>query len=325
MRFEDEHYIRVYKRDSMTMLMVSWEARAVLWETLRKCDRAGILELGDDGVDGLAVMIRVPVEVVRRAIPELTRRGVLELRDDGLLIAPRFVEAQEAKASDKARQKAARERARDTARAASAGVNLQPVTSRDDSSRELEAHSDNAPESPSMPPSDKRTGTQDRASGTEFVTPRDSSSRTVTKRHADSPGVTLSCAEQSRAEHIPDGAPENPKTTKQRRTREPPKPMTAMPEGFAVSPAIEAMCRAEKLPDPHVVFRDFRDKAAMNDYRYADWEAAFRTWMRSKITRENYPVWGERPTGRQLAFGRVEAAPPPYHDEWVPPVAGGDR
>jgi hypothetical protein len=51
---------------------------------------------------------------------------------------------------------------------------------------------------------------------------------------------------------------------------------------------MESMCRAEGLPNPHVVIRDFRDKAKANEYRYADWEAAFRTWMRSEITARAY-------------------------------------
>jgi len=66
---------------------------------------------------------------------------------------------------------------------------------------------------------------------------------------------------------------------------------TPWPEGFTVSPAIAQMCRAEGLPNPFEVIKDFEGKARAKAYVYADWEAAFRTWMRSKITRENYPAW----------------------------------
>lgn len=72
--------------------------------------------------------------------------------------------------------------------------------------------------------------------------------------------------------------------------RRPKRAETTIPDDFKVSTAIEAMCRAEGLPDPHVVIRDFRDWALKKAARYVDWEAAFRTWMRSKITRENYPA-----------------------------------
>ncbi len=80
--------------------------------------------------------------------------------------------------------------------------------------------------------------------------------------------------------------------------------LTALPDDFAVSPAIEAMCKAEGLPNPHDVIVGFRDKAIAKNYRYADWEAAFRGWMRSPITAENYPAW-------------VPVSAPP---EWEPPA-----
>lgn len=67
--------------------------------------------------------------------------------------------------------------------------------------------------------------------------------------------------------------------------------MTPYPDGFVVSPAIEAMCRERGLPNPHEVLPDFRSSALAKAYRYADWEHAFRNWMKSKITRDSYPPW----------------------------------
>ena len=64
---------------------------------------------------------------------------------------------------------------------------------------------------------------------------------------------------------------------------------TPLPEAFGVSDAIEKMCLDEGLPDPHEVIKDFRSKSLANGYRYIDWEQAFRSWMRSKITRDSYP------------------------------------
>lgn len=100
-----------------------------------------------------------------------------------------------------------------------------------------------------------------------------------------------------------------PPVTSPARTK---KPMTAMPADFCVSPEVEAMCKAQGLPDPHVVFPDFRDKAEAKQYRYANWELAFRGWMRSKITRENYPAQ-ERETDLPIirAEGREKYIPKP--------------
>lgn len=66
---------------------------------------------------------------------------------------------------------------------------------------------------------------------------------------------------------------------------------TALPPDFVVSTAIEAMCRSEGLPNPNEVFPHFCDTARAKEYRYADWEAAFRNWMRSPITRDRYEPW----------------------------------
>lgn len=173
MRWEDERYVRVYTRDTATWMMLSWQARAVLLEMFRKCDRAGIVEMGEHGVDGLAAVLRMPSEVVGMAIPELALRKCIEVVDSRIVI-PNFIAAQEAKQSDKARQRAQRERARDTARA---GIDPGP------------------PPTSSVPPPPASVTPRD---GT--VTPCDSASRRVTERHADSAAVTLSCAVPSRAD-----------------------------------------------------------------------------------------------------------------------------
>jgi hypothetical protein len=78
----------------------------------------------------------------------------------------------------------------------------------------------------------------------------------------------------------------------------------AIPDDFDVSSAIEEMCRTEKLPDPHVVLLHFRDDCLAKGRRYADWEAAFRNWMRSPITVERYPPWATSEAESQL---RLEA------------------
>jgi len=131
MRFEDEQYVRLYKRDTTTWLMLNWQGRCILPLVLRKVDRAGILDLGEDGYEALAAHIQVPLEVVEAGMTSILARKILMLREDGVLVWPRFIEAQEAKQSDKARQKAARDKARDVAAANQRGVTVRNAPSRD--------------------------------------------------------------------------------------------------------------------------------------------------------------------------------------------------
>ncbi len=68
-----------------------------------------------------------------------------------------------------------------------------------------------------------------------------------------------------------------------------------IPDDFVVSPAMLAMCRAERLPDPHRVLPDFRDWALSKAETKADWEATFRRWMRDARTTANYPPIAQEP------------------------------
>lgn len=87
---------------------------------------------------------------------------------------------------------------------------------------------------------------------------------------------------------------------------------TTWPEGFAVSAAIARMCRDEGLPNPHDVVRDFESWARAKGRRYADWESAFRNWMRSAITRRDYPVWEPpaEPAEPRRTYGPPSLPPP---------------
>lgn len=71
-----------------------------------------------------------------------------------------------------------------------------------------------------------------------------------------------------------------------------------IPDSFGVSAAIEAMCRAEGLANPHTVFPDFRDWALAERIRKVDWEATFRRWMRDPRTSKRYPAWADEPRTR---------------------------
>lgn len=116
MDWQNERYVRVYTRDTPDWLLWSWEARALLLLLLRKVDRAGVLELGRHGVKAIAVTVGMPLDVVERTIPELTKEGTVEIQD-GRLVIPNYLEAQEATQSDAQRQRESRARRRDLARA----------------------------------------------------------------------------------------------------------------------------------------------------------------------------------------------------------------
>ncbi len=99
----DERYVRLYTRDTPDWLLLPWEARAVYALLSRKLDRAGILEIGtNDPAKAVAVVVGLPLDVVRVGLAALLDAGFLELRQ-GQLLDPVFIEAQEAKASDAAR------------------------------------------------------------------------------------------------------------------------------------------------------------------------------------------------------------------------------
>lgn len=128
--FANENWIRIYKRDTVTLKLLTWQARALLWELLRKADRAGVIDTGEHAERGIAALVSMPLEVVTETLRELVAAGVVLDRGD-CLVFPRFIEAQETPASDKKRMSDLRERRRDIA--------LRCGTSRDTASRSVTA------------------------------------------------------------------------------------------------------------------------------------------------------------------------------------------
>lgn len=114
MDWENERYVRVYTRDTADILAIGWEGRALFNEILRKVDRAGLFD--SDEPEVISELIRMPLDVVERALPKLLKRGMVE-RLNGWLLVPNFLEAQEAKASESQRSREHRARRRDQARA----------------------------------------------------------------------------------------------------------------------------------------------------------------------------------------------------------------
>jgi hypothetical protein len=126
MRWEDERYIRIFTRDTPTWDALGWEAQALLVLIFRKMDRTGLLALGSSGMRGLSACVRMPADVVERALAVLVEDGVLSWsgRD---LFCKNFMAAQECAKSDALRSKEKRERAH--ARLCSNGSDTESGTS----------------------------------------------------------------------------------------------------------------------------------------------------------------------------------------------------
>lgn len=117
MRWEDEQFVKVYTRDTVDWLALSYDARSLFLNLLRKVDRAGILPLGRHGRRGVAVLLNAMDLWETRlsgALAELELDGCLRVDGDSLVI-PNFTAAQEARQTDRARKQAQRERDRQTA------------------------------------------------------------------------------------------------------------------------------------------------------------------------------------------------------------------
>lgn len=130
MDWENERYVRVYVRDSADDMILTWEARALWHELLRKFDRSGVLDMGKHGLRALAALVRMPVDVVTDAAAQLEADGRIEINaETGRVVAPNFIEAQEAKQSDKLRQAESRARRREVSRnVTECHDSSQPVT-----------------------------------------------------------------------------------------------------------------------------------------------------------------------------------------------------
>ena len=107
----NDPFARLYKRETDDDLLISWEARAVWHEFIKKCDQSGLIETRR-GVRGLAALIRMPVEVVERVLQELLEDGRLRSVPNKGFIAPNYLVANFTPRSDNARQADSRLRRR---------------------------------------------------------------------------------------------------------------------------------------------------------------------------------------------------------------------
>jgi hypothetical protein len=132
-RWEDESYVRFYRRSTPEWLSLSWQARGLFGLLLRELDRAGLLVLGPKlGLRGLAVQIQAPWVEIEKPLGELLVDGCVRWDEArGVLWVPNFIEAQEANQSDAQRKRESRARARDAMKAPA----LVPAVTKRDTAR----------------------------------------------------------------------------------------------------------------------------------------------------------------------------------------------
>lgn len=114
MDWSNERYVRIYVRETVGDVALTWQGRAIWREILIKCDRAGLISLDGHGVRGLAGLIRMPPEMVEEHFQQILDDGRVQIRGD-YLVVPNYIEAQEATQSDAQRQRECRARRRDKA------------------------------------------------------------------------------------------------------------------------------------------------------------------------------------------------------------------
>jgi len=126
MDWANERWVRVFTRDTVSWKLCDWRAHTTLLHLFRKVDRAGVLDVGDDGIAGLAAVLELPIEVVELGIEQLTRAGNGRLPtvvfSGASYVIPNFIEAQETPQSDPQRTRESRARRRDVASLVSRNV-----------------------------------------------------------------------------------------------------------------------------------------------------------------------------------------------------------
>jgi hypothetical protein len=128
--WSNEFFARLYKMETDDDLLLSWEARAVWHEFLKKCDRSGLLTT-KRGVRGVAALLRIPLEVVERVLQELLEDGRMRSVPNVGFVAPNYIEANYTPRSDKARQAESRLRRREDAVSAGNDQSATGTLSRD--------------------------------------------------------------------------------------------------------------------------------------------------------------------------------------------------
>lgn len=285
MDWSNERYVRLYTRDTVNTQLLSWEARCVFWELLRKVDRSGVLEIGNvEPGKALAVALRVPAEVASTALAEWLADGRVELRD-GAIVVPNHLGAQEAPQSDRARARASRERR-------SAGVTI-----RDEVSRFVTDPSQTVTQ-PSRPVTSRHTPS-----------------------HAVTPAIPSDPIQTSQLEHVTtvaaDAAPAAQSAKVKRNGHRLPDDWHPSPEAYAWAAAHEKVqLRRVDVDDCAEDFRNYWTARSDRGAAKLTWEGTFqnalKNWRRRNPTlpRATKPFVPRQPVAPVTAIPASEIAPP---------------
>lgn len=116
MNWSDERYVKLFTRRTATTTLWPWQSRALFPWLMTAASGAGVVDTGKHGkAAALSAITLLPLEVVEPGLAALIEDGTVEHLQRGILLV-NFLEAQESRATDKARKRAQRERDRDQAR-----------------------------------------------------------------------------------------------------------------------------------------------------------------------------------------------------------------
>lgn len=117
MDWADEHYVKLFTRDTVTWKLWPWQAKCLLPLLERKVDAAGFLPCGThDPAMAVAAVVEIPTDVVRPGLDAMIATGTVELVDRQLLLV-NFVAAQESRMTDRRKSLDYRERRKAAVRA----------------------------------------------------------------------------------------------------------------------------------------------------------------------------------------------------------------
>lgn len=137
MRWGSELYVKLFKRDTAEWLAVSWQARGLFYELMRKADREGRIALGKMApAKALGVLLRADPRSLEAPLAELFEDGCV-VNECGFLLLRNFVEAQTTPQTAAARKRNERE---------SLAMSREVTTSHEMSQREEKRQDENRTE-----------------------------------------------------------------------------------------------------------------------------------------------------------------------------------
>ena len=122
MDWENARWVKLYCLETGTWLRLGWQGRTVALHLLRAVNASGVLsDLGDEPAIVLAELLRLPLEVVEPGLSSLLRTETITLQK-GVLVWPKFMDAQRSRKSETQRKAEFRKKHRDAAISAQLGV-----------------------------------------------------------------------------------------------------------------------------------------------------------------------------------------------------------